>query len=215
VDLGPHPTYVILDSGCTRAMGFRFAIDRLVQACQQHPNRDQFRFSKQPCQSKFSSATGEQSTVKERLVIHFHNDHAHTGWITTCVDILDKGKVPILFLVVQMRNLRIDIEHTPVGEFLTCPFFEMQRTAPTVSTSNHPVLDIMALATSTWRPMHSFQSEDMTLHDQHVTVSIVRIPTKKVARNSRVLHQNLRMSRRRPRQFQRKTPRNQFHLILI
>ena len=107
VDLGPHPTYVILDSGCTRAMGFRFAIDRLVQACQQHPNRDQFWFPKQPCQSKFSSANGEQSTVKERLVIHFHNDHAHTGWITTCVDILDKGKVPILFSVVQMRNLRI------------------------------------------------------------------------------------------------------------
>ena len=88
-------------------MGFRFAIDRLVQACQQHPNRDQFWFSKQPCQSKFSSANGEQSTVKERLVIHFHNDHAHTGWITTCVDILDKGKVPKLFSVVQMRNLRI------------------------------------------------------------------------------------------------------------
>ena len=35
VDLSFHPTYVILDSGCTRAMGSRFAIDRLVQACQQ------------------------------------------------------------------------------------------------------------------------------------------------------------------------------------
>ena len=37
VDLGSHPTYVIVDPGCTRAMGSRFAIDRLVQACQQHP----------------------------------------------------------------------------------------------------------------------------------------------------------------------------------
>ena len=46
VDLGSHPTYVILDSGCTRAMGSRFAIDRLVQACQQHPKRDHIWFSK-------------------------------------------------------------------------------------------------------------------------------------------------------------------------
>ena len=102
------------------------------------------------------------ATVKERLVIHFRNDHAHTGWITTCVDILDKGKVPILFSVEQMRNLRMNIEHTPVGELLTCPLFGMQHTALTVSTSNHPVLDIMALATSSWKPMYSFQSEEIT-----------------------------------------------------
>ena len=88
--------------------------------------------------------------------------HTHTGWITTCVDILDKGKVPILFSVEQMRNLRMNIEHTPVGEFLTCPLFGMQRAALAVSTSNHPVLDIMALATSSWKPMYSFQSEDIT-----------------------------------------------------
>ena len=123
---------------------------------------DQIWFSKQPSSSKFSSANGEQSTVKERLAIHFRNDHAHTGWITTCVDILDKGKVPILFSAEQMRNLRMNIEHTPVGEFLTCPLFGMRRTALAVSTSNHPVLDIMALATSSWKPMYSFQFEDIT-----------------------------------------------------
>ena len=50
----------------------------------------------------------------------------------------------------------------PVGEFMTCPLFGMQRTALAVSTSNHPVLDIMALATSCWKPMYSFQSEDIT-----------------------------------------------------
>ena len=163
VDLGSHPTYyVILDSGCTRAMGSRFAIDRLVQACQQHPKRDHIWFSKQPCSSKFSFANGEQSTVKERLAIHFRNDRAQTGWVTTCVDIPDKGKVSILFSVEQMRNLRMNIEHTPVGEFLMCPLFGMQRTALAVSTSNHPVLDITALATSSWKPMYSFQSEDIT-----------------------------------------------------
>ena len=56
----------------------------------------------------------------------------------------------------------MNIEHTPVGEFLTCPLFGMRRTALAVSTSNHPVLDIMALATSSWKPMYSFQFEDIT-----------------------------------------------------
>ena len=153
VDFGSNPTYVILDSGCTRAMGSRFAIDRLVQACQRHPKCDHIWFSTQPCTSKFSFANGEQSTVKERLVIHFRNDHAQNGLITTCVDILDKDKGPILFSVEQMRNLRMSIEHThtPVGEFFTCPLFGMQRTALSVSTSNHPVLDNMALVTSSWK----------------------------------------------------------------
>ena len=36
VDMSSNPTYVILDSGCTRAMGSRFAIDRLVKACTNH-----------------------------------------------------------------------------------------------------------------------------------------------------------------------------------
>jgi len=59
-----------------------------------------------------------------------------------------------------MRNLRMNIEHTPVGEFLTCPLFGMQALA--VSTFNHPVLGIMSLATSSSKPMYSFQSEDIT-----------------------------------------------------
>ena len=61
VDLGSHPTYVILDSGCTRAMGSRFAIERLVQDCQQHPKRDHIWFTKQACSSKCSFPNGELS----------------------------------------------------------------------------------------------------------------------------------------------------------
>ena len=133
-------------------------------------------------------------------MIHFRHDHAHTGWTTTCVDILDKGKVPILFSVEQMRNLRMNIEHTPAGEFLTCPLFGMQRAALAVSTSNHPVLDTMALATSSWKPMYSSQPEEITCAAQHVTVNIVLIQTKKVARSTQSQH----MSRNRPRLLQRR-----------
>ena len=56
----------------------------------------------------------------------------------------------------------MNIEHTPVGEYFTCSLFGLQRAALAVSTSNHPVLDIMALATSSWKPMYRFASEDTT-----------------------------------------------------
>ena len=42
---------------------------------------------------------------------------------------------------------------------MTCSLFGMKRTALAVSTSNHPVLDIMASATAKQKPRHSFQAE--------------------------------------------------------
>ena len=156
VEMSTHPTYVILDSGCTRAMGSRFAIDRLVRACQNHSYSHLIKFTKEASHNKFSFANGESSHVKEKLVIHLKNPKHPTGWISTSVDILDKGRVPILFSVEQMRNLRMNIEHTPAGEFLTCPVFGLKRYAMSVATSNHPVLDVMFLAMCGHKPSHSF-----------------------------------------------------------
>ena len=156
VEMSTHPTYVILDSGCTRAMGSRFAIDRLVRACQNHSYSRLIKFTEEASHNKFSFANGESSHVKEKLVIHLKNPKHPTGWISTSVDILDKGRVPILFSVEQMRNLRMNIEHTPAGEFLTCPVFGLKRYAMSVATSNHPVLDVMFLAMCGHKPSHSF-----------------------------------------------------------
>ena len=162
IDLKTHPTYVILDSGCTKAMGSRYAIDRLVQVCRRRKDSHNIWFSAESCFSRFAFANGEQSTVRERLIIHLRNKTSTTGWITTSVDILDKGRVPILFSVEQMRNLRTNKEHTPVGEFLTCPMFGMKKTPLAVSTSNHPILDIISLATAREKPQHSFLSHALT-----------------------------------------------------
>ena len=118
-------------------MGSRYAIDRSVRACQYHPNADLVYFTREPSQSRFSFANGQQSNLHERLVIHFKNDNASSGWVTTTVDILDQGDVPILFSVAQMRNLRMNIEHTPVGDFMTCSLFAMNRSPLPVSTSDH------------------------------------------------------------------------------
>ena len=154
--MSSHPTYVILDSGCTRAMGSRFAIGPLVRACQNHSFSHMIKFTKEASHNKFSFANGESSHVKEKLVIHLKNPKHPTGWITTSVDILDKGPVPILFSVEQMRNLRMNIEHTPAGEFLTCTTFGLKRYAMSVATSNHPVLDVIFLARCGQKPSHSF-----------------------------------------------------------
>ena len=136
--------------------GSRFAIDRLVRACQNHPYSHMIKFTKEASHNKFSFANGESSHVKEKLVIHLKNPKHPTGWISTSVDILDKGRVPILFSVEQMRNLRMNIEHTPAGEFLTCPVFGLKRYAMSVATSNQSVLDVMFLATCGHKPSHSF-----------------------------------------------------------
>ena len=114
------------------------------------------KFTKEASNNKFSFANGESSHVKEKLVIHLKNPKHPARWVTTSVDILDKGRVPILFSVEQMRNLRMNIEHTPAGEFLTCPVFGLKRYALSVATSNHPILDVMFLARCGHKPDHSF-----------------------------------------------------------
>ena len=129
---------------------------RLVKACKRHYNASKIDFSFEPSSSRFSFANGEQSNVREKLVIYFQNDQSPTGWITTAIDILDQGDVPILFSVEQLRNLRMSIEHTPVGDYLTCPLFGLKRFSLPVSTSNHNVLDIMMFASSVRKPNHSF-----------------------------------------------------------
>ena len=64
VDMSTNPTFVILDSGCTRAMGSRFAIDRLVKACMNHRYSHLIKFTKEASNNRFSFANGESSHVK-------------------------------------------------------------------------------------------------------------------------------------------------------
>ena len=63
IDLAYNPTYVILDSGCARAMCSRFAIDRLVKACRQHKDSSSiwFQQSHVTAVSRLQMASGHQS----------------------------------------------------------------------------------------------------------------------------------------------------------
>ena len=79
--------------------------------------------------------TTRQSDTTE-VCVYLNSDHGVLQ--SPLCEFVDLGSPPTY---VNCRN----IEHTPVGKFMNCFLFGMNRTALAVSTSNHPVLDIMAL----------------------------------------------------------------------
>ena len=76
--------------------------------------------------------------------------------VSTAIDIVDKGKVPILFSIQQMRHLEIELMHTAAGEFLTCQKFGLKNFPLSVSTADHTVLNVLDLALANRQPSHSF-----------------------------------------------------------
>ena len=76
--------------------------------------------------------------------------------VSTTIDTLDKGKVPILFSIQQMRNLEFELAHTAAGEFLTCQKFGLKNFPLSVSTSDHTALNVLDLARASRTPSHRF-----------------------------------------------------------
>ena len=76
IDLAQHPTYVILDLGCTKSMGSRYADYAIVHSS-----------------SKFSFAKSETTTVHQALKVWFPTQPP----MFTLVDIVEQGRIHILF----------------------------------------------------------------------------------------------------------------------
>ena len=132
IKIKQNPTFVILDIGCTKPMGSRPAVMAFVAASKRYGIECQFL----PTHSEFSFANSESSSVYEKCRIWFPT----TPKCYTDVDILDKGSVPILLSLGQMRNLRFTLEMNPYMVMLTCPAFGMKRKPLHMSTSRHLVL---------------------------------------------------------------------------
>ena len=94
-----------------------------------------------PTYSEFSFANSETNAVYEKCRIWFPT----TPKCYTDVDILDKGTVPILLSLGQMRNLRFTLEMDPYVVMLTCAAFGLKRKPLCMSTSRHLVLDMGSL----------------------------------------------------------------------
>ena len=101
IDIRKSPTYVILDSGCTRCLGSRPRVMAFVDACRTRGTNMKFEFV--PCQTKFSFANSRTARVYERLIIHFDTKPP----CKTEIDILGEGTAPILLSIQQMRQLYI------------------------------------------------------------------------------------------------------------
>ena len=166
INLNRSPSYVILDSGCTRAMGSRYAIEKLQRYVEDNcPGKITFTFS--PSGTKFSFANSQSARITEKVTLWFDTQPP----ANTTIEVLDEGRVPILFSIQQMRNLRMTLEHTPTADYATCEAFGLRRTVLPVSTNNRLVLDLLCF---TRGPTYNMRDEEQTsfrattLNEDHV-----------------------------------------------
>ena len=88
IDITKNPTFAILDQGCTKAMGSRFAIENFCRAASSRG------LAYERCQSNavFGFANSQKSKTTERLRIWFPTTPA----TSTTFEVLEEGTVPLL-----------------------------------------------------------------------------------------------------------------------
>ena len=134
INISEHPTFVILDIGCTRCMGSRKAVNAFLEAWKRRGNEAEMLRSN----ASFKFANSHASHCTEKLRIWFKTKPA----IYTDVDIVEEGNVPILLSLPQMQNLRFQFDASPDNVFLTCESLAYKRRPLKMSTSKHLVLDL-------------------------------------------------------------------------
>ena len=96
IDLAQNPTYVILDLGCTKSMGSRFAVNMYMKSAHVHG----LDYEIIPSTSRCSFANSETAYVHQALKIWFPTKPP----MFTIVDIVEQGRVPILCSLKQMKK---------------------------------------------------------------------------------------------------------------
>ena len=164
VDLRRNPTYVVLDLGCTRAMGSRKAIEAFAKEASWYGIQVEYK----PCQTNFAFANSQTAKVTTTCIIWFPTSPPSS----TQVDVLEEGTVPILFSLPQMMNLRMTIRMEPGCAYVTCLPFRLHDTPLEVSTTGHLVLDLTSLQycpsgpTMTATPGLTFATHDQTSRER-------------------------------------------------
>ena len=97
-----QPTYVVLDTGCTRSMVSLKTLERFMSVAQHHGITLTWR----RCHTVMSFANAGKAVLKWMAEITFPTKPKPT---TTTIDCLPEGEVPILFSLEQMCNLQIDL----------------------------------------------------------------------------------------------------------
>ena len=105
------------------------AVNRLVKAVERYaPGKIEFTFP--PSNTKFSFADSETALIKENVTLWFKA----TPPRDTTVEVLDQGRVPILFSIEHMRNLRMTLECSPTADLASCESFGLYKLPLPVST---------------------------------------------------------------------------------
>ena len=138
-------------------MGSRKAVKAFAQAAKPFGIECEFL----PTYSEFSFANGDWDPVYEKCRIWFPTKPPSF----TDVDVLNKGAVPILLSLGQMRNLRFTLDMNPYVVLLTCEAFGLHRSPLRMSTTRHLVLDMTELRYSP-TPENCFLSSALTAKSQ-------------------------------------------------
>ena len=88
-----------------------------------------------------SFATGQSEWLEWCIVVHFPTDPP----TSTTIDVHEKGAIPILLSLPQMRNLSFILYMMPEGMRLSCKALNMNNEQIQMSTSKHACVDLARL----------------------------------------------------------------------
>ena len=94
-----------------------------------------------PSTSTASFANSETTTVHQTLNIWFLT----TPPMCTIVDIVEQGRVPILFSLQQTKILNMRLDMRPDNVLITCEALGFNHVQATQSSSSHIVVDLVAI----------------------------------------------------------------------
>ena len=179
------PTKVILDLGCTKAMGSRTAVNHFCQRIDRQGHNTYLSYEIKPTTSQFSFANSQTSKCTEKLVVYMSDYYGSTH--CTEFDIVEEGQVPFLMSLPQMRNLRFSLNLTPGNASLACDPLGIYHLPLDTSRSSRLVLDLEVMAEHMYNV--EFQVQRVSFFTQHVHYDYSDHAQEEPAQESGLAHQ--------------------------
>jgi len=148
IDIRTSPIHVILDLGCTRAMGSRLAINALIAAAPHYNMWTELL----PSKGTFSFANSQTSQVRQKCRVWFPTADEP---IWTDFDIVEEGSVPLLMSLAQMKNLQMTLHLDEDKPHMVSPVLGNIIVPLQKSTSRHLVFDLRTLMRAHPRKLQS------------------------------------------------------------
>ena len=155
--LSENPLFVIVDTGCTKSMGSRTAIE----AFRQHCGTAGITTEILPSTSCFTFAGGGKAKTHEMCRVWSPT----TPPTHTDVDICEQSTVPILLSVFQMMNMNMSLGISGEKVLLTCPTLGMKGRPCRTSTSHHRIINLADIQKPPHKSLPTSQSGVCAFHN--------------------------------------------------